>query len=791
MKHIGIYILFVSILLVGCSDKYSEELGLKPALSPRYLKVSPTSLSFAANQVTSQSVDVETMETPWKVENSIDWISPSPVSGETSGNVNVGVTENTSGDNVRTGIFFFKSDVSDWEYSAPISVTQAAATPTITLSKSEINFSGTANTETVTVAANCTWSASSSEDWLTVDQKDGTVTLSVTANETNSDRTASVYVVHAGTPNTSTTIKVRQMPASINASTEYLVFNNVASSVDITINAEAAWTATSSNSWVNVEPTSGNAGTSNMKISVSPNTSTSERQANVILSIGENQRLQIPIRQRGIYVETEQPELAFAANGGTQDIKVLSNTNWIVSSVPSWVTVSPNEGIGDGIIKVTADENPNTTNRSGEIHLKQTGLNIDVTVAVTQEGKTFDVSTQLLNFEDKQSTQSIDIQTDGTWQAFSNDSWISVSPSAASGNSTLSISVSENTDDNERIGTVVVTMADKSTTITVIQKGKYFTVSNSFLNYTSKGGVIDVSITSNDSWTAKVEDGSTWLTLSATSGSGDANIKATAADNPSVTTRTTAILFETANSQNVKVVVSQSARFLNVDTREVLFYAKGGTSEPITVSTDGAYKITCSDSWFTVSQSNNSFTVLATENTSKESRVGTITIELTDLKEGTYSLTLSVTQTNKGGSFLYKDYADDKNWDDKDKSDTGTLIITPFDSDKDWDKSSSSGASLTLSGYKTDKNWDSTDGTHTNNLTITQFGDDKNWDTTTSSGTSLTITGYTTDQNLDTNSNGGITVTITGFNGDKNLDSTQNDSGTFSKNGFSGDTDWQ
>lgn len=725
---------------------YDEALGLYPTLTPRYMTVTPTALSYSALP-SSKSLQVTSTETPWEIENEIDWISTSPTSGSSSASVNVGVTENKSGDDARTGIFYLKSNVSDWKYETPISVTQAGATPIISLSKSEIDFAGTPNSETITVTANCSWSASSSANWLTVSQKDNTITLAVTANESNSNRTGTISVVHYGTTNASQKITVRQVPASINASTESLVFNNTASSVNVTINAEASWTTSSSASWIDISPASGESGTSTMKVSVSPNTSTSERSGYVNLSIGGSQRIQIPIRQRGIYIETEQTELSFNAAGGSQNLSVLSNTNWTVSSAPSWITVSPSQGEGDGSVKVTASDNPYTTNRSGVIHLTQTGLSIDVAVSVSQAGKTFNVNTTVLNFEDKQSTQTIDIQTDGTWTASASESWITISPTSNSSNSTLSVTVSENTSDNERSGQIVVVMADKSATINVVQKGKYFTVSNNLLTYTSKGGVIDVSISTNDSWSAKVEDGSTWLTLSKTSGTGNVDVKVTASDNASVNSRTATLIFETTHNQKVRVVVTQDARYLRVDTREVLFYSKGGTSEAITVSTDGTYSVTTPQSWLSITQSANTFTITASENSGTDTRFGKIVIALTDLQEGTYSLTLDVTQLNYGGSFLRKDYDDDHNWDNM--------------------------------------------GNSTGSLTITGFGSDKNYDTNTASGTTLSISGYQSDKNWDNSSSSGVTVSITGYSSDKNYDTTKSSSGTISKKEYGTDYNWQ
>lgn len=746
MKRHIIYIILACFILSSCSEKYDKGLDLYPTLIPRYLAVTPTALSFSSAS-SSNTLQVTSTETPWRIENGIDWISTSPASAPSSASVNVSVTENKSGDAARVGIFYLKSGVNDWQYESPISVTQANATPYISLSKTETDFTGAANTETITVSANCTWTVSSSEDWLTVSQKDNSITLSATSNESNMNRTAIVYVVHhSSTQSTSEFLKVRQAPASINASTETLTFDNTASSVNVTVNAEASWSASSSASWIDISPSSGNSGTTTMKISVSPNTSTSERTGYVNVSVGGSQRIQIPVRQRGIYLEAEQSELSFAAAGGSQNISVLSNTNWTISSAPSWISVSPSQGEGDGTISVTASDNPNTSNRSGVIHLTQPGVSMDVSIMVNQAGKTFDVNTTVLNFEDKQSTQTVSIQTDGTWSASTSAKWIAVSPASASGNSTLSVTVSENTGDNERSGQVVVVMGEKSATINIVQKGKYFTVSNNLLTYTSKGGAIDVSISTNDSWSAKVENGSTWLTLSKTSGAGNVDLKVTASDNASVNSRTGYVVVETPHGQSVRIMVSQDARYLTVDNNSILFYAKGGTSEPITVSTDGSYTISRSDAWFSISRSSNTFTVTATENKTSEPRTGTITVALSNLVEGSYSLKLTVTQLNNGGSFMRND----------------------FGSDQDYDNM----------------------GTSNGNLTISGFGADKNYDTSASSGTTLSVSKYQSDKNWDSNANSGVTVSVTGYNADKSLDSKVGTSGTITKNGFGSDQKW-
>ena len=76
-RHIFLYII-TSIFLVGCSEMYDEALGLYPTLTPRYMTVTPTALSYSALP-SSKSLQVTSTETPWEIENEIDSLSKTTV----------------------------------------------------------------------------------------------------------------------------------------------------------------------------------------------------------------------------------------------------------------------------------------------------------------------------------------------------------------------------------------------------------------------------------------------------------------------------------------------------------------------------------------------------------------------------------------------------------------------------------------------------------------------------------------------------------------------------------------
>ena len=635
----------ISLLLIGCSEQYEESLGLYPTLTPRYLTVTPTSFTYASSAGT-RLVKVTSTQTPWKMENGIGWVTLSPTSGSASGTISVGVSENTAGDEARTGIFYLKADVNDWKYEAPISVTQAGATPYINLSKSDFDFTGAENRGKVTVSANCTWEMSTSNSWIAANKSGNSIEISIPSNETNSYRTGTISIVHTGTKNASAKITVRQAPSSITASTESLTFNNTAGSVNVTINSEASWTASSASSWIEVSPTSDKAGTSIMKVSVSPNTSTSDRTGYVILSIGSDQRIQIPVRQKGIYIEIDKTLLTFEAAGQSQEVTVSSNTSWVVLDCPSWISVSNTSGNGDATITITASNNASTSPRSAKIKVTQEGVTVGNTIILEQKGKSFDVSAQALTFEDIASSKSIDITAEDNWQILNSNPWISVSSMSGSGNSSIIISVEENPVESSRQGTIDITMLDKTISVTIIQRAKVFNADtdSKSLTFPAAGGSSTLNVTSNTSWT--LSDYPSWITLSATSGNGNATVKVTATENTSADQRTSQ-MYLTIDGKTTKTAISltQYGKSINVSPTSLAFTSSSSTQN-VTVTSDGEWEASTSDSWITLSPSsatgNGTLKVNVTENMSVNTRSGSITISM-----GGKDTTIGVTQGSK------------------------------------------------------------------------------------------------------------------------------------------------
>ena len=744
-------LLYISLILTalgitGCIDDFDPNGNLEPSLSAHWLKPSETNFDSYLSSAFSKTFTVESFETPWKFSDLADWITLTPSSGNASASVTLQAQENKSADNARTAIFYLQSNDPGWSYNRAMSVSQAKATPVLSVDVTSLTFGGNASQQTVNVTSNCTWTASCSDSWVTLssDVASGKLNISVSANPQNAYRSSTVYISYGR--GKSTSIRLSQSPANITSSAYTLQYENVASKYDVTIESEADWTSAVSDSWITVTPNSGKAGKTTVSIEVTPNTSISSRNGYVAIKTGSAERLQIAISQKGIYIESDE-SITFTSYEESKKLSIRSNTSWTVTSKPNWLTLSKESGEGNGEITVTSSENPNTTSRSGEIVLGQVGLSIQCKVKITQLGKSLSTDVTLLEFSDKASQMTFNLVSDAAWTSNQTVQWFTTTPTSGRGNATITVAAEANNSTEERTGTINYAYVDKTTYVNVHQLAKYMTIDNQSFEFDSNGGSHIIELSTNDEWTAEIEHNVSWLKLSKSSGTGNAIITLTAEDNASVNTRSTAIVINTKYSQSVRILVSQKPRHLSVSTQSILFFANGGTSEVVTIDTDGTYDIKSDASWFTVNKgTGNTFTVYATKNNTNDMRRGKITISLTGLKEGSLSLELTVAQAGEGGSF----------------------IINGYPEDCDWNYVGGSSLSVTIKGYTSDKNWDNSYG---GSLTVK-------------------VTGYTTDYDWNINDSSSCRVSINTYGVDKNWNDSSNSSGNFKSNQYKSDSNW-
>ena len=593
MKERLTYILLLLIILIGCSDsvEYNPD-DYTPSLRARYLNASQKSFDLPDAGEYHQNFSVLSIDTSWGFTDIMDWIQLSVTEGVKSEDVELSVEENLSGDNNRLGVFYIESRDLDWNCSTPISVFQPAAAPYASPAESAFTFNGGSASQEVAVITNCTWDCNTDVDWITPIRNDESkmLVMSVAENLSDKPRNGHIYLTFNGKMLSS--IDIMQKPSEVTMAADTLYFENVAGAYELKLVSEASWTANTSHSWLEVSPDSGSAGEAVIRISALENYSIYDRLGYVYIRTGEVDKVEIPIHQIGLYLELDQTDLHFTSHVGEQSLGITSNTSWVVESCPEWITVSEQAGEGSRNITVKVDDNPNVTSRKATVVITHVGLDLSARLTVNQDGKEFNYgAVSTLECSDKAQQLLVNVTTDGKWEAISNDSWLSVSPASMTGSSELIVFVEENVTDESRTGSVTLTIGDQSYTLTVIQSGKYFTIEYSETDFTSKGTNLSIEVVTNDRWTASVEDGAKWITLSQTSGEGAVTLIAAISDNPSINKRSTNIIIETPNGKSVKIPVSQAARYMVVDNQALNFFSVESTSDDITISTDAQYSI--------------------------------------------------------------------------------------------------------------------------------------------------------------------------------------------------------
>lgn len=699
-----ILLLVLGISLNACEDYYPD--SAHPSLTAYYLDISNSSLNFPY-EASTKEIYVSSMASSWQITNIADWLTFAPSNGDTSEDVAVSVTENPSADASRTCIATFMSNNPEYNYSKTIDVTQEKAISYIRIADEDknITFDAAGGSKTINVQTNTSYSISNLPSWLTVTKSSNGKTLTITAaaNESIIERTPHTFYLDG-----SVAIKVMQRAAKmavIDGGT--ITVDNDGGQYGVKVASDVAWTASNSGySWIDISPSHGDAGTTNVLLTVASNSSISLRTGRVIFTIGGNTACEVKVEQKGLVLNVSPASVSFDADACSRTIDVESNTKWKVLSKPEWITIPTETYDGNKTLTMSATDNNLTQSRSGEIEIGIEGISLTRKITVTQTGRKFDNLVSSLTFTAIPSSQNVTITTDGAWTAEASEPWVSLSKTSGKGTSDVSVSVTENTTDEERNAIVTVTVGDTPQTILIVQKSHYLTISpTSFNTIGSTGGSYTLQIASDCQWTTSKK--ASWLTVTPASGNGNIDVTVSAADNPSVNTRKDTVIITPQYGQAIKAIVMQDARRLNVSTRELSFFCKGGESEPIVVETDGTYRVSAADSWLTINENGKSFTVTAAENSSADKRESKIIVELTGLVSGeSKKIEIPVVQWSDINGPLIEDFFDEEDWSVVVGTSHATITIKAFDSDENWNADTGdSEFTITVTGFSEDNDW--------------------------------------------------------------------------------------
>ena len=601
----------ISTLIAGCGGTGTEN---EPEITPEIKFTEDIVTSGISVESAEQSITLSfSTNVAWSATTSADWLTISPSSGEAGKNsVKVEVEENRTGQPRSATI-----TISDKESMQKVSVTvrQETLKASLTVSPESLEFSANKGEEMLNVTSNTDWVITKDAEWITLDSDKGkglaTIAAGVTENTSLTSRTGSI-TVSTSDGSVKKTVSVRQSGAAVVFSVDKNEHSVAAAGGDFTVKVtrNIGYKINSQPEWVK-QPDKANSGNvDTYTFTAEANTSTEAREGVIVFCNDNNECVPVTVKQAGANatLSVSPAELTFTANTESKSLDVTSNTAWTAASGASWAKLNKTNGSGNAQIAVTAEENTAITQRSATITIKTADGKASATVKVTQSAANviFSVDKNEHSVAAAGGDFTVKVTRNIGYKINSQPEWVKQPDKANSGNvDTYTFTAEANTSTEAREGVIVFCNDNNECVpVTVKQAGANATlsVSPAELTFTAKPESKSFSVSSNTDWS--VASSADWVKIGTTSGSGNAQVTASAEENTATTQRTATITLKTTDGKataTIKVTQNPADVVFSIDIKEFSIDAKG---EEITIKIkhNSAYSVKSMPDW--VNQTN-------------------------------------------------------------------------------------------------------------------------------------------------------------------------------------------
>ncbi len=419
------------------------------------LVLNPASLGVPASGATGTvSVTANSSSCDRSVVNPVAWITiSSGASGTGSGSFGYTVAANTTGQ-ARTATLTVGGQA--------LNVTQEAVTCTLQVSPATPTWPAAGGSGSMTVTTNCTWTATSNSDWITVISGGGTgngsIRYAVAANSSAESRVGGLVIGGQ-------TLSVHQagVPCIVSLATSRasVPVSGGAGSIDVAAGAECAWTAVSGAAWVVLGTGATGTGNGTVTYTVTPNTQPQARTATITVA---NQLYTVSQPAASCEITLSSATATAPSAGGAGSFTVTSNCDWTVSTSVRWITLVGASGSGEGTVNFAVAANPSADGRTGTITvggtrftIVQSGGSCNVTLAPASADVAGSGAT---------GTVSVAAGSGCKWTPYSQADWLKITSwSNVSGTGVVNYTAAVNPSRAPRTGTLAV----GGQTFTVIQ----------------------------------------------------------------------------------------------------------------------------------------------------------------------------------------------------------------------------------------------------------------------------------------------------------------------------------
>ncbi len=522
---------------------YFEEFTVQQAGAEPYVTASKETVTCSASAFTETIAIQSNCE--WTVYTFYSWLTVSKVDEK---NLSISVAENQTGSSRSATIYLEYDD----KTLKTINVSQMAAN--VTSSLSDVDFSVRGDTKTVDIEADASWTVDASDvaSWLSVTPTEGkagkaTLTLTALPNTSASTRSGYVYIKVGTTKKVS--LYVKQKGLTVEADVSSVSFESTVESKQITLTSDIDWSIVSCPDWLEVSPTQGTAFSEHvLTIKSTDNPNTTSRSGTIeIGKEGFSGNEKISVYQKGKTFSSLGSDMTFSVEASTQTLSINTDGVWSAMSTVSWISLSPTSGAGNGEIAVSVESNPDKDDRTGEICVTVGATTKRLTV--TQKGRFIDISCDNVLTKSTPTTVSLSLTYNDDWEAKSEVSWMTVTPSNGTGNAELSVAVSDNPSIYGRQGNINFSTSVETKVLSFTQPGRTLTVDCTELSFNPVGGSSNILVTTDGKF--KADSSVDWISLSVENNVVYVTIAANTTDNK----REGKIIISLTDLQNGEILV--------------------------------------------------------------------------------------------------------------------------------------------------------------------------------------------------------------------------------------------
>ncbi|TAG56672.1 MAG: hypothetical protein EAZ27_04585 [Cytophagales bacterium] len=542
------------------------------------LTINPNALNPA--QAGSLNPVTVTSNMSWTVSENATWLSTNITSGNGNSVFTVTSSPNTTIFSRSAGV-----TISGSTLSRILTVTQPGITPSLVVNPTIYGFGSAAGSKNLTITSNLpTWTVNETVAWLTLGSNSGSgnANVNVSADENTSIISRSTIITVSGASLTQfITITQTGANESMVLNPTSLSYNSSGGIRGVTVTSNVNWIVSSNVAWVTLSTTSGTAGLRSFNITASSNINITPRAGEITISGGSLKQV-ISLTQNGASaVLTVNPaSISYGEAGSSQNINILTNTNWVLSSSGLWLSSSALSGSGNATPSITATTNTSTSSRNAIISVSVLGS--IQSVLVSQAGATPVLSTDISSFSKTSAggSQNIIISSNTSYTASSNQTWLTLSTNSGFGNMTLTANTSANTSILNKTAQITLNFGSgnsKVVNVTILGANPSLGVSTNNLTYNNLNSSKSLSITSNTNWS--ISNNQSWITLSSNSGSMNQTIDIEVSKNTITTARIASITVTAASLIQIVNITQAGANFeLTVSSNNFQMNASSGVA---------------------------------------------------------------------------------------------------------------------------------------------------------------------------------------------------------------------